>query len=66
MKGMVGHVTRVARADEALASKMADTMEMLSADLRLDRMVADAARVLKSGEPLAVRIVRPSGRVTYR
>lgn len=66
MKGMVGHVTRVARADEALAEKMARTVESLNADLRLERMLLDSASVLRSREPLVVRIVRPDGRVTWR
>lgn len=66
MKGMLSHAQRVARADAALAERMADLMDGQNADLRLDRMLAEAARAIKSGRPLAMRIARPDGRVTYR
>jgi hypothetical protein len=64
IKGQLRAPSRQAAADERTSQQMARTMDFLSAELRLDMMVADAARVLRSGAPLAVRIVRPDGRVS--
>jgi hypothetical protein len=61
--GNIGHLTRLARGQEAESEAIHRAITNRDAELRLAGMLERNAEVLRRGDRLAVRIRRPDGRV---